>query len=404
MGVCKVCGTETKEVIKLGKMPIANGFLKDVSEDEYFFNLDVDYCPECHMVQLDETVPPEKMFHGDYQFFSSTSNAMAAFFKRNSEEIIERTKGKEDPFVVELGCNDGIMLKHVAASGIRQLGVDPSANVAARAKEQGVNVLVDFFNKQTAEKIIAEHGKADVICGSNVFCHIENINSVFEGLATLLKDDGYVYFEDPYMADIVSKSSFDQIYDEHVYYFSGLSVRELAKRHGLQLVEMKHQDVHGGSMRYYLRKGDNNEILPSVEECVEKELALKMDCHEGYQAFKNNVDQIVSDLKETLGDFKSQGNRVVAYGATSKSTTLLTYAQIGPETIDYICDTTPGKIGKFTPGMHIPVVDYKQFQEEDNNCTLLLAWNHKKEIFAKEEEYRNKGGKFITYFPKVTVE
>jgi len=329
---------------------------------------------------------------------------MAVHFKKIADEIKEQLKGKEDPFVVELGCNDGIMLKHLANDGMKHLGIEPSGNVAEMARKNNVEVSEEFFHKMTAEDIKKKYGQADVICGSNVFCHIENINSVFEGVSVLLKDDGVLFFEDPYMYDIVNKSSFDQMYDEHVYYYSGLSVRELVKRHGLQLVNMVHQEVHGGSMRYYIKKGDGHDVSQAVESFVQKEIDLKMDCEEGYLNFKKNVDHICSDLKEMLRKIKNSGNRVVGYGATSKSTTLLNYAQIGPDLIDYICDITPSKIDKFTPGTHIPIKSYEAFKEDDLSHALLLAWNHKKEILKKEKDYRARGGKFITYFPKVMVE
>ena len=401
---CRICQHETQDVINLGPMPIANGFLDKVVGNDVVFNLIVVFCPSCLMVQLKETVPPEKMFNDHYHFMSSTSTSMAVHFKGNAEEIMTHVAARPDPFVVELGCNDGIMLKHIAAKGIRHLGIEPSGNVADLAAKNNVQVLKAFFNKSTAENIIKKHGKADVICGSNVFCHIEDINSVFAGLATLLKDDGYVYFEDPYLKDIVQKSSFDQIYDEHVFYYCGLSVRELARRHQLELVDMVHQDVHGGSMRYYLKKGTHPKAEARVAGMIDQEKALQLDQMTGYKMFKDNVNQVCKDLKEILSELKKKGNRILGYGATSKSTTLLNYAKIGPELVDYISDNTPYKINKLTPGTHIPIKSYATFVKDNPPYTLLLAWNHKREIFEKEKSYRQSGGKFITFFPKVMIE
>jgi len=403
MSNCRICNHETKNIISLGKMPIANGFISDAKTDEFFFELGVALCPKCYMVQLTETVPPEMMFNENYQFVSSTSKAMEKHFETNADEIKERLKDQDDPFVVELGCNDGIMLKHIAAAGIRHLGVEPSVNVAQMARKNGVTVTGEFFNEQTAADIVKEHGQADVICGSNVFCHIEDMNSVFEGISALLKDEGILFFEDPYLLDIVQKASFDQIYDEHVYYFCGLSINELAKRHGMRLVGMKEMEVHGGSMRYYLQKGIH-EIRISVDNILQKEKDMKLDEIEGYKVFKKRVDQICRDLKGMLDGIKKRGGRIVGYGATSKSTTLFNYANIGPDLVEYICDNTPNKIGKLTPGMHIPIRSHEEFLKDDMMYTLLLAWNHKKEIFEKEKEYRDRGGKFITCFPEVVIE
>lgn len=404
MHKCKICNSKTQTIISFGKMPIANGFTKKPSKKDFVFTLKLAFCPNCFMVQLTETVPPKKMFHEHYQFFSSTSSGMAKHFQEQAQHIKKLLKKKKDPFVIEIGSNDGIMIKHIAKAGIRHLGVEPSQNVAKISNKLGVKTTSDFFNQKTAKKILKQHGKADIICGSNVICHIENINSVFEGVAQLLTDDGVFFFEEPYIYDIVKNNSFDQIYDEHVYFYSGLSVDNLVKRHGLQLVEMKHQNVHGGSMRYYIKKGIKNKISASVKKHVGLEKRLKLHKINGYLNFKKNVNKICSDLKKLLKQLNSQGHRVAGYAATSKSTTLLNYAGIGPGLISYISDTTPTKIGLFAPGSGIPVKPYQYFQKDKPRYTVLFAYNHKKEIMSKEKEYRKRGGKFITYFPKVTLE
>ena len=404
MEQCGICGSPTQLIISFGKMPIANGFTKKPFPGEFVFTLKIVFCPQCYMVQLGETVPPKKMFHNHYQFFSSTSKGMEKHFQEQADHIKRLIKNKKSPFVVEIGSNDGIMIKHIAAADIKHLGIEPSVNVARVSKKFGVNVSSVFFSKKTAREIGKKYGKADIICGSNVICHIENINSVFEGVAELLSDDGYFFFEEPYIYDIVKNNSFDQIYDEHVYYYSGLSVANLAQRHGLKLVDMKHQDVHGGSMRYYIKKGSKNKISSAVKKYIDLEKKQKLHKLNGYLGFKKKVDKICFDLKELLKKLKSQGYTVAGYAATSKSTTFLNYAGIGHELIKYMSDTTPSKIGLSTPGTHIPVKSHEYFSRNWPQYTVLFAYNHKREIFAKEDEYRKKGGKFITYFPKITIE
>lgn len=404
MSKCRVCCAELKTVIDFGSMPISNRFVVDPHVDEYKFNLSVGFCPECYMVELEECVPPSEMFNADYTFFSSTSTAMAEHFHRIADEIKERISDKVQPFVVELGCNDGIMLQHLAAQGIAHLGIEPSANVALKACERGVNVRTDFFNATLAREIVREYGHATVVCGSNVVCHIEDINSVFSGISEILSEEGVFFFEDPYLFDIICKTSFDQIYDEHVYYFSALSVSNLAKRHGLELVDISLQEVHGGEARYYLMKQGAGHPSARVEERLRAEKQLKLDKYEGYSDFSQRVKKISGDLKVLLEDLSAQGERIVAYGATSKSTTLLNYAGVGSNLIEYVSDITPTKIGKYCPGTLIPVKSYAEFEKNPPLYTLLLAWNHKNEIFLKEETYRNQGGRFITFFPAVVVE
>jgi len=385
-------------------MPISNRFIHHPGEDEYLYDLSLGICEACRMVQLEECVEPEMMFNEDYAFFSSTSSAMADHFREMADRIIDIVSEKPSPFVVELGCNDGILLQHFVKGGVPHLGIEPSANVAQSAREKGVRVMETFFNTECARKIKDRYGMADVICGANVMCHIEDINSVFAGVTCLLQPDGVFFFEDPYILDIVEKTSFDQIYDEHVFYFSGLSVSRLAERHGLRLIHMEAQNVHGGSMRYYLKKKDVSGISTDVERHLARERELMLHKVEGYHSFSEHVNRICNDLKETLLELHSSGKRIAAYGATSKSTTLLNYAGIGADLIAYISDTTPTKIGKFTPGTHIPIRSHDFFSDDVPPYTLLLAWNHRDEILKKEKHYREKGGRFITFFPKVAIE
>lgn len=403
MNSCKVCDNDLKNIVNFGPMPISNRFLPAPPEEEFLYELSVGFCSECYMVQLEKTVDPEMMFNENYAFFSSTSKKMENHFDEMAEDILEIIANQTSPFVIEIGCNDGIMLKNIAKRGIHHLGMEPSGNVAERARENGVEVFTGFFNGKSALDIMEKHGEADVISGANVMCHIENINSVLEGAAVLLKNDGVMFFEDPYLLDIVKKTSFDQIYDEHVFYFCGLSISELAQRNGLQLVDMAAQGVHGGSMRYFLKKGSKNRVSENVTRHISAEREFNLHTLDGYLSFQKKVNKISADLRKMLVALKEQGQRIAAYGATSKSTTLLNFSKIGPELIDYICDTTPTKIGKYTPGTHIPIKSHQHFQTDSPPYTLLLAWNHQKEIFAKELEYRKKGGKFITFFPGINI-
>ena len=411
MKSCKICNANAKLVISFGKMPISNAFIKRPSDKEFFYNLSLYFCPFCYMVQLGETVKPEMMFHKDYQFISSTSKFMSLHFKKVAEEIIKKVNKKQKPFIVEIGCNDGIMLKHIAKKKIKHLGIEPSSNVASMARKNKVKVSEDFFVKKTALKIKKNYGQADIIYGANVICHIEKLNSVFEGVKLLLKNDGIFFFEEPYLLDIVKKTSFDQIYDEHIYFFSGVSINNLAKRHGLRLINMKHQDVHGGSMRYYLQKiGKDNKLKSkfiqnkTVKQWIDKEKRMKLDKMTGYLKFKDRTNKISKDLIKLLLKLKKQGYQVVGYGATAKSNTLLNYANINSNLINYISDITPSKIGKYSPGSHIKIKSHKEFVKDKPHYSLLFAWNHKKEIFKKEKKYRRAGNKFIIYFPKVLIE
>ena len=401
---CKICLSPTKLISSFGKMPRANALLNTPKEEEFFYHLAVVFCPSCYMVQLNECVKPSMMFNENYSFISSTSNVMMKHFEEVSQEILDKLPAQQkNSFVIELGCNDGIMLQHIASKGISHIGIEPSLNVAQMAKEKGVHVENIFFNDVTAKNILAKYGHADAIFGANVTCHIEDLNPVFKGAASILKDDGVFFFEDPYLLDIVKLSSFDQIYDAHIYFFSTHSVSQIAKHHGLQLVDVAHQEVHGGSMRYYLKKGGHHKISPTVEASLAEEKQHELHQVKGYEKLSENINRICFNLKDTLLKIKREGYSIAGYGATAKSSTLLNSARIGTDIIDYICDITPTKIDKYTPGMHIPIKSHEYFLSNPPDYVLLFAWNHKKEIMQKETSYVNRGGKFITYFPEVTI-
>ncbi len=399
---CRICHHNAKEIVDFGLMPIANGFVKDPQEKEYKYPLVVYFCPVCCMVQLAKQPAPEKMFHDHYQFISSTSKAMAIHFEEEAKHILRIIARRPNPLVMEIGSNDGIMLRHLVSAGVRHVGVEPAGNVAAMAEKNGVTVWNGFFSNKTAKELKKKYGKVDVFCGSNVTCHIATLRDVARGVHDILQDDGVWFFEDPYMYDIAKLGSFDQIYDEHVYFFSGVSVQNFAQLHGFSLVDMRHQAVHGGSMRYYLKKGKHQQSS-RVEMYIRKERQANLHVLAGYRLFKKQVEKIADDLRGTLIRLKKSGKKIAGYGATSKSTTLLTFAKIGPEHIEYISDNTPTKIGLFTPGTHIPVKSHDVFVKDPPDYMVLLAWNHKKEILKKETEYRAGGGKFITFFPKVRI-
>lgn len=355
------------------------------------------------MVQLTEQVAREKMFHDHYAFFSSTSRRMAEHFEQFAADAKKTLAGKADPFVAEIGSNDGIMLKHFAKNGIRHLGIEPSANVAEIAVKQGVNTISRFFDEELAREIVKEYGSADLFLGANVMCHIPTLHSVAAGIRILLKPDGLLMFEDPYLGDIIAKTSYDQIYDEHAFYFSVLSVQHLFAEHGLEVVDVKPQNVHGGSMRYVIGHKGKHPVSAAVTAQRNKELAQGLARAATFAAFRKNVEHSRDELMRQLRQLKKDRKRVVGYAATSKSTTVTNYCGITPDLVEYISDTTPIKQGKYSPGMHIPVRSYENFKSDYPDVALLFGWNHAEEIMANEQAFRNEGGQWLVYVPEVKI-
>jgi methylation protein EvaC len=402
---CRICGSAIEAFMSFGKMPIANGFLTpDQIPNEYFFELAPAYCANCEMFQLMEQPAPEKMFHENYAFFSSTSRHMQAHFARFADMVQERAlKERKDPFVVEIGSNDGIMLRHFKKRGQRHLGIEPSRNVANVGRAAGINTMNEFFNGKLARRIVEEYGHADAVLSANVMCHIPDIPSVAEGIRTLLKPDGMLIFEDPYLGDMVAKTSYDQIYDEHVFIFSASSVKNAFGRHGLDLIDVLPQVTHGGSMRYVLAPKGSHMVSENVATQIARERALGLDRAAGYQTFKRNCENSRERLMALLNELRAEKKKIVGYGATSKSTTVMNYCDIGPDHIAWISDTTPIKQGKLTPGTHIPVRPYEDFTKDYPEYAVLFAWNHAAEIREKETAFAAAGGKWIYFVPKVEI-
>lgn len=399
MPTCIVCTEATEPFLDFGRMPIANRFLTpEELDDEYFFQLAVARCPACQLVQLVELVEPTRMFHEHYAYFSSTSQQMSRHFAGFADELLATLDA--GPFVIELGSNDGIMLQHLQAGGARVLGIEPSANVAAVAQARGLATRVAFFDGRLADALLSEHGPADAIIGANVLCHIASLDEVFAGVRRLLGQNGRFVFEDPYLPDILEHTAFDQFYEEHVVYFRAGSVATLAARHELELVDVAAQPVHGGSMRYTLAPSGSRPVSERVHACLRHEQMLGLDTPEPYAALGGRVAQLATRLRETLEQLRREGKRVMGYGATAKSSTMINYAGITPALIESICDTTPAKQGRLSPGAHIPVVPHEQFTADPPDVALLFAWNHAREILAKEHEFEAAGGRWLTYLPE----
>lgn len=401
---CRISGKKLFLVNDFGPQPLGNGFLKkeDFAE-EFFFNMKTGFCKESKMFQLIEQPNPKKMFHENYAFFSSTSKNMKEHFKDWSNQIIQKIDKKKNPFIVELGCNDGIFLENILDNKIRHLGIEPSMNVAKVAKDKNINVITKFFDSNLAKEIINENGKADYFISANVMCHIPEILDVAKGIELLLNENGLLIFEDPYLGDVINQTTYDQIYDEHVYLFSAHSVNNLFKKVNMELIKLEPQTTHGGSMRYTLGKMGKYQKDSSVEHFLNLEIKNGVENYDRMLDFNNDVLNRKNELNKLLNEIQKQNIKICGYAATSKSTTILNYCRINSETIDCIFDTTDIKIGKFSPGMHIPVEDMKNFKNSNYKFSILFAWNHKKEITEKEKNYVNNGGKWILFQPEIKI-
>jgi methylation protein EvaC len=402
--LCRVCGGRVELFLDFGSQPVSQGFrLPEDTSAEFRFRLAVGQCSACTLVQQIEAVPRALMFREDYPFLSSGSIRMSQHFTATAEELIRTHLVGHDPFLVEIGCNDGVMLRVVKDAGVRHLGFEPCGDVATKAAALGVRVVTEFFGDVSAREVAATEGRADVIYAANTMSHIPDLDSVFRGLHSLLAPGGVFVFEDPYLGDVVEKISFDQIYDEHFYLFSAGSVRATARRFGFDLIDVRRLPVHGGEVRYTLGVRGSRAPAPAVDALIAEEDERALVDPATLDGFARRIEAIRDALANKLYALRCAGQSVIGYGATAKSSTVLNFCGIGPDLLPYICDATVSKQGMVTPGMHIPVRPPEAFADPYPNYALLLAWNHAEEIMAKESGFREHGGRWLLYVPDLRV-
>ena len=383
---CKVTNKSITPFMSFGKMPIANGFLdeKDFS-NEFFFNMEVGFNEELSLFQLNDHPKPEKMFNKNYPFFTGSSEYMKRHFKNYAEFVKKYLKTNSR--IIEIGSNDGTFLKNFDNSENYIVGVEPSKNVADLALKNNIPTINEFFNINNAKKLKKFIGNTDLICASNVICHVPDLNNLIEAVDLLLNKDGIFVFEEPYLGSMFEKVSYDQIYDEHIFIFSASSISKIFAKFNFFLIEAIPQITHGGSMRYVLKrfKNSENENLKKIFNYENEKNLNKID---SCLKFKKNCELSRENILNKIKTFKDKGKTICGYAATSKSTTILNYCNIGTNYIDFICDTTKEKIGKFSPGKHIPIKDMNYFHKNMSDCIYLFAWNHKEEIFNKEKNFK----------------
>ncbi|MCL4416443.1 MAG: class I SAM-dependent methyltransferase [Actinobacteria bacterium] len=402
--VCRACGSNKLLLfLQLGPTPAPNGFLKahHRHQAEKFYPLDVCFCQDCGLVQLAHVVSPQIMFK-NYVYIPSTSETMRNHFAGLASDAIKKTAAKANDLVIDIGSNDGTLLKSFQSHRMKILGVDPAENLVKKANQEGVKTVCALFTNKIAKEIKKKYGKAKIITGTNVVAHVHDLNDFLRDQPTLLSDEGLFICEFPYLIGLLEGIEFDTIYQEHLSYFSISPFNKLLKRHGLTLIDVQRLPVHGGSVRVFVSKKSipQSTRVKNLLKLEEKKGILKQ---ETYLKFRKKVDKVRHELVQLLWTLRMKNKSIVGYGASAKGNIILNYCRIGPETLDYIVDSILYKQGKFTPGMHIPIFPESKLLEDQPDYTLLLAWNFADEIIKKQEEYRKRGGKFILALPKLTI-
>jgi SAM-dependent methyltransferase len=403
---CRLCeGFDLSLVFSLEPTPPANAFVsedqKDIQQER--FPLDVFFCEDCAHVQLLDVVDPRVLFE-NYVYVSGTSPVFVKHFEDYACDVITRFSPSSDNLVLDIGSNDGTLLRFFQEAGYSVLGIDPAKDIAAIATAAGIETHEGFFTQDLASTIRSERGAAAVITANNVFAHIDDLKGVTTGVRDLLDSEGVFVFEVSYLVDVYEGTLFDMMYHEHLAYHSVKPLIHFFEANGMEMIEALRVDSHGGSLRGVVQlEGGPKAIGASVGRAVAIEENLGLDKAETLRTLARNIDSVKRELGDILRNLKAEGKSIAGFGAPAKATTLMYHFGIGPDLIDFIVDDSPLKQGLYTPGMHIPVLGSDAIAARKPDALVILAWNFARPIITKHESFRAAGGQFIVPLPKVEI-
>ncbi len=383
--------------LDLGLQPLANNYLKksQLNKKEKKYRLKIGFNPKTKLVSINKPISSKEMFNDKYPYRSSMSKTMLKSFQDLSKLINKKFKPDK---ILEIGSNDGSFIKNFSKK--KAIGIEPCSNVEKITKKNGFNTYSKYWNLKTAKQILTKEGKVDLIYSANTISHIENLDEVFKSMNIILSKNGIIIIEDPSLLECLKKNTYDQFYNEHIYVFSLLGIDNILRKHNFEVFHVQNLEIHGGSNRYFIKKKNNlRKINLSVKNQKKKEISYGVHQLSTYKKFSKRVKYSKERLKKILNKLYAKNKKIIGYGVTAKSTTILNYCKINKNIIKYFIDTTKDKQNKYTPGTKIPIYKYLGSIDKDIDYAFLGAWNFKNEIFKKEKKFLNRGGKFIIHTP-----
>lgn len=405
---CALCKSQSLEkIIDFGDVALAGGFLQpEQFSQEPLFPLRVYFCSDCYAVQLCDVVDPRILF-GNYFYFSSATRTLREHFVDYASEMVLRFLDPKHSTVVEIGCNDGILLKPLAEQHVRTLiGVEPATNIVQAINDPRISVINDFFSEAVADKIASQFGNADMVVANNVYAHIPDICGVTQGIFNLLSDDGVFVFDVHYLGKIIQGLQYDMIYHEHLYYYSLIALTNHFDRFGMTIFDVKPIPIHAGSMRYYVCKKNSRRaavISPHVATLRKDEIAAGFDKAETFIRFAADIAVRRTKLMELLEGVRARGRSIAGYGASGRANTIIQYCGIDHSHLEYLIDDAPAKWGYYTPGSHFLIRSNAILKESPPDYLLIFAWSYFSEIAGKCREYLDGGGRMIVPLPEVRL-
>jgi len=405
---CRHCQTELiLSLIDLGTAPPSNAYLSEnkLHASEKYFPLRVLVCEECFLVQTEDYADADELFAEDYAYFSSFSTTWLKHADEYVGEMASRFLLSENSHIVEVAANDGYLLQYAKARSIPCLGVEPTSSTAKAARNKGIEIVEEFFGVELAKKLVAQGKQADLTAANNVLAHVPDINDFVGGFAELLKPEGVATFEFPHLLRLMAENQFDTIYHEHYSYLSLTAVKRIFESNGLNVFDVETLSTHGGSLRVFAQRKDAgaHDVVDNVRKILELEESMGMTDSRFYMGFQSKAEGVKNNLLSFLIEAKKSGKTVVGYGAAAKGNTLMNYAGIRADLLNYVVDRNPAKQDKFLPGSRIPILSEAQLKETQPDYVVILPWNLRNEVTEQLEYVRQWGGSFVVAVPELEI-